>query len=193
MAATMNEQPIMPVQPDAPVPATPAVRASKPPRDRGRLPRRGRVEVVTAAAPDSVWQVVSDISRTGEWSHECAGGEWLAGATSAAPGARFRARNRHGRMAWQRVNEVVVADAPRQLSWQTVSSRLYPDSTRWTVDLEPVEGGTRIVQSFEVLKLLRFFDWLYAHTIPAHRDRTEALTQDLRNLAAVAERVRFDP
>lgn len=153
----------------------------------GRLPRTGSVEVVTGASPEEVWEVLTDVARAGEWSHETKGGEWLDGASGWAVGARFRGRNQQGRTRWRRVNEVLVADRPRELSWRTLPSRLYPDSTRWTYALDPVEGGgTRITQRFELLHINPLIDRLFYLCIPAHRDRTEALRGDLQRLGEVA-------
>ena len=59
----------------------------------GKLPRTGRVEAVVSASPEKVWGVLTDIGRTGEWSHETRGGEWLGSATGPQPGARFRGLN----------------------------------------------------------------------------------------------------
>jgi hypothetical protein len=152
----------------------------------GTLMRTNRVEVVTEAAPEAVWAVVSDVTRVGDWSHECRGSEWVDGATAAQAGARFRGRNRVNRRAWTRVNEIVAADAPRELAWKTIPSALFPDSTLWTITLEPVAGGTRIVQRYEVLKLGPLLDRLYYLTTPKHRDRTAALTADMQALGEVA-------
>ena len=152
----------------------------------GRLRRNGTVQVVTGASPEQVWDVLADVGRAGEWSHETRVGQWLDGADSWVVGARFRGRNQQGRTRWSRVNEVLVADRPRELSWRTVPSRLYRDSTRWTYTLEPVEGGTRITQRFEVLQLHPVVDRLFYLCIPAHRDRSEALRGDLERLGQVA-------
>ena len=78
------------------------------------------------------------------------------------------------------------ADAPHTFSWRTVPSRLYPDSTVWTFTIEPTAAGTRIEQRFEVRKLNPVFDRLFYLTTPQHRDRTEALTADMRALGEVA-------
>ena len=43
-----------------------------------------------------MWAVVRNVIRVGEWSHECVGADWLAGADAPVPGARFRGRNRAG-------------------------------------------------------------------------------------------------
>jgi uncharacterized protein YndB with AHSA1/START domain len=152
----------------------------------GTLPKSGSAAVDVDATPEQVWAVLADITRTGEWSHETQGGEWLDGATAAGPGARFRGRNRNGRTKWSRVCEVLTADAPDAISWRTVPSRLYPDSTRWTYELAPIDGGCRITQRFEVLKINPIVDRLFYAFIPAHRDRSAALAADLRNLGAVA-------
>jgi hypothetical protein len=138
------------------------------------------------ATPEQVWAVLADVTRTGEWSHETEGSEWLDGDTTAAAGARFRGRNRNGRQRWSRVCEMLTVGAPSVISWRTVPSRIYPDSTRWTYEITAVDGGCRITQTFEVLKLNPILDRLFYALIPAHRDRSAALADDVRNLGAVA-------
>lgn len=54
------------------------------------------VGVVVDAPVQQVWAVVSDVTRVGEWSHECCGAAWLGGADGPAPGVRYRGRNRAG-------------------------------------------------------------------------------------------------
>ena len=146
-----------------------------------RLLRSATVTVVADATPAQVWAVAADPTRLGEWSHEATGAEWL-------DDTRFAGSNRLGRNRWVRVNEVLVADRPRRFSWRTVPSRLYRDSTVWSIDLEPLDDGrrTRITQSFEVVQLNAILDRFLALVVPAHRDRREALAADLRRLGAVA-------
>jgi hypothetical protein len=152
----------------------------------GTLKRTSRVEVETDASPEAVWAVVSDVTRVGDWSHECLAGEWVDGATGPQVGARFRGRNRVDRRSWSRVNEIVSMDEPREIVWRTVPTALFPDSTRWTITLEPVGAGTRIVQRYEILKLNPLLDRLFYLTTPKHRDRTAALAADMRALGEVA-------
>jgi hypothetical protein len=150
-----------------------------------RVQKQGRAEIIVPAARVAIWDIVSDVTRVGEWSHECVGAEWLGDATAAVPGARFRGRNRSGVFRWGRVCEILRAE-PWQLTWRTIPTRLYPDSSEWTIRLHEVEGGTRIEQTFRVVKAPRLLDVLYATAVPNHRDRTRALTDDLRRLGAVA-------
>ena len=166
--------------------ATTSDREGRPPR---RVQMENRVTVTVEAAIDEVWDVVRDVTRVGEWSHECVGAEWLAGADAPGPGVRFRGRNCAGVFRWGRVCEVVSAD-PYELVWVTVPTRRYPDSSEWRITLAGVEAGTRISQQFRVLRAPRVLALLYALMIPAHRDRTAALVEDLTRLGAVATRSR---
>ena len=153
----------------------------------GRVQKTGHLEVVVDAAIEDVWRVVSDVTRTGEWSHECVQVRWLDGATSAAVGARFRGRNRAGVFRWGRICRIVTADEPREIAWQTVPTLLYPDSTLWRLKLEPVGERTRIVQEFQVLRAPKVLDYIYAAAIPRHQDRNARLTADLESIGAVAK------
>lgn len=153
---------------------------------RRRVQKTGHAEVEVRADPDGVWAVVSDPTRTGEWSHECTGCSWLGGATRPEPGARFRGRNRQRLFRWGRVCEVISAD-DRELVWRTVPTTFYPDSTEWRIRVEAVDsGGSRIVQSFDVVKAPKLLDPIYATLVPDHRDRDAALQQDLRRLGDLA-------
>jgi iron-sulfur cluster repair protein YtfE (RIC family) len=162
-------------------------RAGRPPR---RVQLANRVAVTVAADIDEVWDVVRDVTRVGEWSHECVGAAWMAGAHAAVPGARFRGRNRSGVLRWGRVCEVVSAD-PYELVWVTVPTARYPDSSEWRITLTKVDGGTEIAQQFRVLRAPKVLAVLYALLIPGHRDRTAALLADLTRLGTVAARSRM--
>src|SRR5688572_3883127 len=98
----------------------------------GTLPRSNRISVEVEATPEQVWDLLTDITRAGEWSHENQGGEWRGDATGPAPGAYFRGSNESGRFRWSRVCEVLEVDPPRRISWRTVPTVLYRDSTTWT-------------------------------------------------------------
>jgi hypothetical protein len=143
--------------------------------------------VVIDASPDEVWAVVSDVTRVGEWSGECRGCTWVAGADGPATGARFRGRNRRGGLRWTRLNEVIGADPPRRFAWRTVPHPPYPDSVEWELRLEPVDAGTRVSQSFRVVRIPRIMEWGIGVVMPAHQDRTADLSDDLGRLKALVE------
>jgi uncharacterized protein YndB with AHSA1/START domain len=150
------------------------------------IPSAGRVETRVDAPVDAVWRVVADVTRVPEWSHECRRVEWLDGATRPALGTRFRGTNHAGWWTWSRTNVVVAVDAPHVFAWRTVPSWRYPDSSEWRIELHADGTGTRIVQSYEVVKVPALLARVYAVAVPNHRDRTTALVGDLRRLGEVA-------
>jgi uncharacterized protein YndB with AHSA1/START domain len=152
----------------------------------GTILRQASVEVVVDAPPTHVWEVVGDVTRTGQWSHECGDVAYVDGSTGPRPGARFRGRNRVGRSAWTRTCEIVSVEDGHSISWRTIPSRFHNDSTVWTVVIEPEGSGTRIVQSYEVVKLSALMDHLIWRFVPVHRDRRAALTDDLRRIGDAA-------
>lgn len=150
------------------------------------LDKTCRVEADVAAPVDAVWRVVVDVTRTGEWSHECHTVEWLDGAGSAVPGARFRGGNTSFLWRWHRISEVTAAEPGRLLEWRTVPTRVYVDSTVWRIVLEPHGTGTRIVQTYQVVRCPRWWELFVVYGNPPHRDRAPALAADLRRIGEVA-------
>lgn len=150
------------------------------------IARSGAADVVVAAPPDAVWRVVSDVTRTGEWSGECREVEWRRGATGTAPGVRFRGHNRSGWRRWSRTCEVTTVEPPSLLAWKTLPSPLFPDSSDWRIELAPAGTGTRIRLGYEVRFLPSWFAWLLGLIGPDHSDRSGALADDLRRLGEVA-------
>src|SRR6516165_382027 len=63
------------------------------------------------APPELLYDLVSDVPRTPEWSPEVISCRWLDGAADAVPGARFSARNKRRWAAWS--NKPVVETAER--------------------------------------------------------------------------------
>jgi hypothetical protein len=152
-----------------------------------RLARTWRGEVVAEAPAEAVWAVVSDVTRTGEWSHECDRVEWLDGFTAAVPGARFRGGNHAAWWRWVRTCEVTDVSAGRTLGWRTITTWRFVDSTQWRITLEAVDDDhTRIVQTYDVLRCPRWWELVVGLFVPPHRDRSAALDGDLHRLAAVA-------
>lgn len=93
------------------------------------------------APPAVVWALVTDITRTGEWSPENTGGRWTGGATGPAVGARFVGWNRHGAVRWPTRCRVVECDAPHRFAFAVAESRM-----TWGWRLEPDGTGTRLTQ-----------------------------------------------
>jgi Polyketide cyclase / dehydrase and lipid transport len=154
-----------------------------------RVRRSCGAKIIIGAGPESVWSVVSDVTRVGEWSGECRGCEWVGTDTRLVPGAQFRGRNRRSGLRWTRLNQVVVADRPRSIIWRTVARFPYPDSVEWRIRLDPTDGGTEVTESFEILHIPKVMEWGVGIAMPAHRDRSTDLVDDLVRLKDLVESV----
>lgn len=104
------------------------------------------VSVHVAAPPEVVYAAVSDIRRMGEWSPETVHCEWIDGATGPAVGARFKGSNRRGFARWTTKPTVSAVEPGRTFGFDVL-----PD-TRWTYRCEPEGTGTRLTESFEMLR-----------------------------------------
>jgi uncharacterized protein YndB with AHSA1/START domain len=147
-----------------------------------RLKKSCEATVDINAPVEAVWALLSDVTRTGEWSVECRGAEWLHGATTATAGAKFRGRNRRNATRWSRICEVLEVDAPHRLVWRTLPTRLLPDSTRWEFELASTGTGTKLTERMQILKIPALYDRLFATMLPQHRDRTNDLESDLQRV-----------
>lgn len=100
------------------------------------------------ASTDQVYAVASDITRMGEWSPECVGGEWVSG-TPGSVGARFRGHNRAGDDEWSTDCEVVTAEDRRTFAWSVLTSAEAGDPV-WTFEIAPAAEGCTLTQRFHM-------------------------------------------
>jgi uncharacterized protein YndB with AHSA1/START domain len=149
--------------------------------------RNCEADVTVAASPEEVWALISDVTRVGEWSGECRGCAWTDGAVAPEPGVRFKGLNRRGGLRWSRLNEVVLADRPHTLVWRTIARAPYFDSSEWRISLVESGAATQVTESFQVLKMPRSVERLLWFAMPAHRDRSTDLAEDLARLKGVLE------
>ncbi|RBY89396.1 SRPBCC family protein [Blastococcus sp. TF02A-30] len=101
--------------------------------------------VVVRSSPEAVYDLVSDVTRTGEWSPVCRACWWDDGDAPRV-GARFTGRNEVPGRTWETRSEVVVADRGREFAWVVGEGFV-----RWAFTMEPVEEGTRLTESWEFL------------------------------------------
>jgi hypothetical protein len=70
--------------------------------------------------------------------------------------------------------------------WCTVPTLLFPDSTEWRLLVAPAGSGSRITQSFRVVRAPWLLDRVYARLIPSHQDRDARLAEDLARIGVAA-------
>ncbi|MGQ0574991.1 MAG: SRPBCC family protein [Pseudonocardia sp.] len=101
--------------------------------------------VTVAASPQTVYDLVSDLPRMGEWSPENTGGRWV-GCGGARVGARFLGTNRAGLRWWPTTTLVTDATPGRRFAFET---RLGPlRAAEWAYDITPTDGGCQVTESW---------------------------------------------
>ncbi len=133
------------------------------------------------APPERVYDLVSDITRMGEWSPETQRAEWRDDADGPAVGARFRGWNKRGPMRWHTDCEVEEADAGRAFAF-----RVKGTNARWGYRLERRDEGTRLTETRDLggaPAFGRMFDRLIRQDKTMHR----GMEQTLKRIKAAAE------
>ena len=108
---------------------------------------RSHQETVTVeASAEELYDVVSDITRTGEWSPICTSCWWDDEGEAGQVGAWFTGHNELPHRTWQTRSKVVAAERGREFAWVVGGSFV-----RWGFTFAPVGRGTALTESWEFL------------------------------------------
>ena len=126
--------------------------------------------IVISCSPEELYDMVSDVTRMGEWSPICKAGWWDDG-DSPRVGAWFTGRNELPERTWETRSQVVVADRGREFAFLVGGAWV-----RWGYAFAAVDGGTRVTESWEFLPagITRFHDRFGDDGETQIADRTEA-------------------
>jgi hypothetical protein len=145
--------------------------------------REASIEI--QASPETVYALVSDLPRMGEWSPENSGGEWQGGG-SGKVGDRYIGHNRTSDRSWSVPVLVTVAERGRCFEFVT-----RPDEgpyVRWTYRLEPSGSGTRVTEIWDVEQLPPAMQQATPEQLEARARYTEEmLIKTLTAIKATAE------
>jgi uncharacterized protein YndB with AHSA1/START domain len=147
----------------------------------------GEASVVVQASAERVWALITDVTRTGEWSPENTGAVWLDGVTGPAVGARFKGTNRRGKTKWASTCEIIAADRGREFAFATGGAA--KPETVWRYALESLgEQETRVSESFQLVKPLGAASRFITRITTGVRDRRADLEDNVRqSLARIKE------
>jgi hypothetical protein len=101
--------------------------------------------VVVARSPEAMYDMISDVTRMGEWSPVCKACWWDDGA-EPRQGAWFTGRNELPERTWETRSRVVAADRGREFAFVVNGSWV-----RWGYTFTAVDGGTLVTESWEFL------------------------------------------
>lgn len=108
--------------------------------------RSHQASVIVEVSADTLYDLVSDITRTGEWSPVCTSCWWDDETEAGQVGAWFTGRNQLPDRTWQTRSQVTVAERGREFAWIVGGSFV-----RWGFSLSPAETGTTLNESWEFL------------------------------------------
>ena len=150
-------------------------------------PLTGEVSVHMAAPPSVVWDLVSDVTRIGEFSPETFEARWTRGATGPVEGAQFKGhvkRNGVGPTYWT-LCTVTVCEPERQFEWAVGSDSV--TANNWGYRLEPDGDGTLVTEYFrlEPNVVMRFY-WLVLGHLRG-RTNENGMRTTLERMRAVVE------
>ncbi len=152
----------------------------------GAAARELRAEATIAAPTDTVWALITDVSRMPDWSPELVRmvplkrggmrrGQWYVGL------------NRRKGVVWPTRNVVAVLEPGRSLAWDTTSS-----GARWIWEISPSGEGTHVVHRRPVPSRLTLMSAVFARLflggVEDHADELEAgMARTVERLRVVAE------
>ncbi len=142
--------------------------------------------VVVHASPEAVYDLVSDVTRTGRWSPVCTACWWDEGAGPRA-GSWFTGRNEVRGRRWETRSQVVAAERGREFAFVVGGTYV-----RWGFTMAAVPEGTRLTESWQFLPDgVAMFHERFGDDAPAQiRDRTRQAHDGIpRTLEAVKQLV----
>jgi uncharacterized protein YndB with AHSA1/START domain len=148
-----------------------------------------RIEVTRdiAAPPEVVYAAITDISRMGEWSEECAACEWHDGFDHAVVGASFDGHNRNGDHEWTTTATIVEADPRRSFVFECSMFDFH--FSTWGYRIEPTATGCRVTEWSDDLRpesAMEFSKKMSGIVDRAERNR-QTMSGTLERLAAAVE------
>lgn len=98
------------------------------------------------APAQKVYDMVADVTRTGEWSPVCTACQWDDPALGAKEGAWFTGHNEVPGRTWETRSQVVAADPGREFTFIVGGTYV-----RWSYTMSEVGSGTELTESWEFL------------------------------------------
>jgi hypothetical protein len=154
------------------------------------LPLSDSVTVHMAAPPAAVWDLVTDVTRIGEFSPETLEGRWVGGATGPAVGARFQGhvkRNGRGPMYWTTC-KVTICEPEKDFAFLVEVPGIGAGVNTWRYQLAAVGSGTDVTESFTLTPSLFIRGYWTLFGRMRSKTNRRGMTETLSRIAAAVEK-----
>ena len=101
--------------------------------------------------PESVYELISDVTRVGELSPVCRAAEWDDAEAGCREGAWFTGRNAIGDITWETRCRVVAAEPGREFAFVNHGPDGNVELVSWSYLLEPDGAGTNVTECWQLL------------------------------------------
>lgn len=149
-----------------------------------QTPVRTHAQSITIeATPEALYDLVSDITRTGEWSPVCAACWWDEPGEAGRVGVWFTGHNELPGRSWETRSQIVAADRGREFAWIVGGSFV-----RWGFTFDSDGAATKLTESWAFLPSgIAMFQEKYGDQAAAEIDERTRQAQDgiPRTLAAI--------
>ncbi|THJ66804.1 SRPBCC family protein [Arthrobacter echini] len=148
--------------------------------------RHHEQSVTIEASADAVYDLVSDITRTGEWSPVCTRCWWDDDAEAGRVGAWFTGHNELPHRTWETRSKVLAAEPGREFAWAVGGDRV-----RWGYTLTPSGTETVLTESWDFLPGgIAFFEEKFGSKAAAEiADRTQQALDGIPTTLAAIKRI----
>lgn len=142
--------------------------------------------IVVHASAEEVYDLVSDVTRTGEWSPVCTACWWEEGSEPGTVGAWFGGRNQTPDRTWETRSQVVAAARGREFAWLVGGALV-----RWGYTMEHGDDGTYLTESWDFLPAgIEFFHDKYGDDADAQvAERSRAALSGVPETLAAIKRI----
>lgn len=143
-----------------------------------------QAQIDIAAPPATVWALISDLKKMPQWSPQTRVMKLFG---SLRVGAKTVNVNRRGLLVWPTSSTITAVEPDRRLAF-----RVDANGTEWSYELEPIDGGTRVVESRRAPNGIKKFSTVTVNAVmggvPSFEvELVEGMNETLSRIKAAAE------
>lgn len=145
--------------------------------------RTHQQSILIDATPEVLYDLVSDITRTGQWSPVCTACWWDDAGEAGQVGAWFTGHNELPERTWETRSQIAAADRGREFTWIVGGSFV-----RWSFTFDADRHATKLTESWQFLPAgIAMFQGKYGDRAAAEIDARTRQAHDgiPRTLAAI--------